>query len=260
MSLTDLKERDFQPMTADAAAARFASKTVLTSDAFDALAKEAQANAFRIAKIHNLALLQEARDIIHRGIRDGLDYGQIRRALQAVFDRRGLPQPSMGHLMTIWRRNSQQAYNDSRRKVLETPEARAIFQFWRYTTVSPTGRAGGVRNVRATHAALHGKVFLVDDPFWNRHFPPWEWGCRCYHVAMMATQVKRSRSVIWTYSGGRVMVNKDFMQKFYGKGTAKALDRQPVRLPDRPMPDKIKVDLTRFDKELRDMVREAVAA
>lgn len=42
----------------------------------------------------------------------------------------------------------------------------------RYNTV-------GDANVRPAHAALNGIVCAVDDPFWDVHFPPNGWGCRC---------------------------------------------------------------------------------
>jgi SPP1 gp7 family putative phage head morphogenesis protein len=32
---------------------------------------------------------------------------------------------------------------------------------------------------RDDHAALDGTVLPIDDPFWNRNYPPNGWGCRC---------------------------------------------------------------------------------
>lgn len=34
-------------------------------------------------------------------------------------------------------------------------------------------------NTRDSHAALHGVVKPVDDPFWQMYFPPLDWQCRC---------------------------------------------------------------------------------
>lgn len=34
-------------------------------------------------------------------------------------------------------------------------------------------------NTRAEHAALHNIVRSVDDPFWEKYFPPLSWNCRC---------------------------------------------------------------------------------
>jgi len=35
---------------------------------------------------------------------------------------------------------------------------------------------------RESHAALNGIVLPSNDPFWSKHYPPWEWGCRCQIV------------------------------------------------------------------------------
>jgi len=35
-------------------------------------------------------------------------------------------------------------------------------------------------NGMAAHAKLNGLILRHDHPFWKNHYPPWEWGCRCY--------------------------------------------------------------------------------
>lgn len=34
-------------------------------------------------------------------------------------------------------------------------------------------------NTRPDHQRLHGVIKRIDNPFWNTHFPPLGWGCRC---------------------------------------------------------------------------------
>jgi len=40
-------------------------------------------------------------------------------------------------------------------------------------------RTAGDDRVRASHAALDGIIQKIDSPFWNRAYPPNDWGCRC---------------------------------------------------------------------------------
>lgn len=42
----------------------------------------------------------------------------------------------------------------------------------------------GDDHVRPTHAALNGIVLPVDHEFWQTHFPPWEFGCRCQVISI----------------------------------------------------------------------------
>lgn len=48
--------------------------------------------------------------------------------------------------------------------------------------------------VRDEHLALHGIVLPKDDPFWDDHFPPWDWGCRCQTVGLSKRAVERERA------------------------------------------------------------------
>jgi len=50
------------------------------------------------------------------------------------------------------------------------PDIKERFPNWRYIT-GP--------NPREDHAALDGLVLRKDDPFWNSHFPPWDFNCNC---------------------------------------------------------------------------------
>ena len=49
-------------------------------------------------------------------------------------------------------------------------------------------RTAGDGKVRAEHTALHGITLPVDDPFWDKYFPPLGWNCRC-----TAVQVRKDK-------------------------------------------------------------------
>lgn len=52
-------------------------------------------------------------------------------------------------------------------------------------------RTAGDGKVRAEHAALHGTTLPVDDPFWDKYFPPLGWNCRC-----TAVQVRKDKYTV----------------------------------------------------------------
>lgn len=56
-------------------------------------------------------------------------------------------------------------------------QTKRTFNVLRYVT-QDDGR------VRAAHKSWHGLVLPVDDPFWNTHYPPNGWRCRCRVIPM----------------------------------------------------------------------------
>lgn len=40
-------------------------------------------------------------------------------------------------------------------------------------------RTAGDSNVRASHQLLNGIIKPINDPFWDKYYPPNDWGCRC---------------------------------------------------------------------------------
>lgn len=68
-------------------------------------------------------------------------------------------------------------------KWVEIEATKAVLPRLRYSTV-------GDDRVRGSHRLLDGIVRPVDDPFWNNHYPPNGWGCRC-----MVEQVDQSVAI-----------------------------------------------------------------
>ena len=193
MPISLLTKTDFEPKSLAEAERHFAKKAALTADVFERLSVEAKQHAFRVAAVHKAGLIQRIRDVVKRAVRDGTPWPNVRRELMALFDTGGVPRPALGRLRTMFTMNTQQAYNDARRETLDDPEITGAFPFRQYLTVG--NGTPGFKNVRATHAALHGLILRWDDPFWDSHTPPWEFGCRCSFVALTPGQVKKMGKV-----------------------------------------------------------------
>lgn len=77
---------------------------------------------------------------------------------------------STRRLDLIFETNAKQAQASARRAVDLDPDVAERWPYYRYDALS---------DARDTHAALDGLVLRKDDPFWDSHTPPWEFGCRC---------------------------------------------------------------------------------
>lgn len=189
MTISALQRTDFEPIGANEAAKRFARKVPVPSDVFDELSATHKAKAFRIAGVHKARLIQRTRTIVARAIQDGESVRDVQLKLLKIFDAEKTEAPPISRLRLVFQQNAMEAYNDARRDVLDDDRVTPAFPFRQYLTVG-NGTAG-VRGVRPEHAALHGLVFRWDDPFWDAHTPPWDFGCRCTIAALTRGQVKR---------------------------------------------------------------------
>ena len=110
----------------------------------------------------------------------------------------------------------------ARDRVLRSPAVARRFPYWRYVTQLDEG-------VRPNHAALHGKVFAINDPFWDKYNPPWDWGCRCGKIAVNKRQLKKlgvDVSTIADVNKQGIDPAKDFA---FPRDQLKALDASMLR-------------------------------
>jgi SPP1 gp7 family putative phage head morphogenesis protein len=68
----------------------------------------------------------------------------------------------------------------------DVEEAKDLFPWMQYQTKEDL-------HVRQSHQILNGITRPVDDPFWNTHFPPIDWSCRCGWEQLTDEEAKRTR-------------------------------------------------------------------
>lgn len=195
------------------AIAYFESKGYAITFNWHDLWQEAHAKAFTVAGVARLDVLED----IGKALTDHLKVGKgeywFRKELEPVLRKKGwwgkrteigadgkprvVRMGSPARLRLIFRQNIQTAYMAGRyRQMHENAEARP---FWQYVAVLDS-------KTRPGHKMLHGRVFRHDDAFWNSHYPPNGWGCRCRVRALSPYRMEKEG--LTAESGAKHMVTR----------------------------------------------------
>lgn len=171
-----------EPLTMQAAADFWRDKVKLGPAEFAALSDEAKIRAFGISGIAKGAELTTVFNSLQAAIEKGISYGQFKKECAEIFARRGWTGKREWRVQNIFRTNIQTAYNSGRWQ--KQKEVSQYFPYLQYNAVND-------RRTRPTHAALDGKVFPIDHPFWDSWYPPNGYRCRCSTLSLTEGQVKR---------------------------------------------------------------------
>lgn len=158
----------------------------------------AHAKSFTVAGAAELDLLKDIHGELVAAIEEGKSWSSFQRDIRPVLEKKGWLGPRIverpdgtkkevdlslpRRLKTIYRTNMTTSRMAAHWASLR--ENADIMPYWRYSAVMD----GATRDA---HAALHGKVFKADDPFWDKYFPPNGWNCRCTVIPMTAREVER---------------------------------------------------------------------
>lgn len=137
---------------------------------FDRLLPELRGRAFTIAGVEGARVMQRVRDVI-AGLPQGGEGNTWDQLKHQVVDELGtyLGDGAEDRAELLMRTHGFQAFNASVWRVAQEDSDTTHLQYL----------ATEDERVRATHLALNGLVLPKNDPFWQTHFPPWEWNCRC---------------------------------------------------------------------------------
>lgn len=160
---------------------------------------EAHAYSFTVAKAMQRDVLQDIRSAMDDAIANGQTLDQFRKNLTPTLQAKGwwgtkaMVDPQTGEvkdvklgsprrLRTIFETNMRTSYAAGKWDVVQ--RTKQTFPYLRYITVHDS-------KVRPEHRAWHNVVKPVDDPFWDQHYPPNGWGCRCTVQQLAEEDVKR---------------------------------------------------------------------
>jgi SPP1 gp7 family putative phage head morphogenesis protein len=167
----------------------------VTREQFDRLLPELRAQAFTVTGVEDANVLQRLRDIIAE-LPAGGSWDEAKAKVLAEIS------PWLANSEDPEERAKEEKAAERRAELLvRTHGFRAyaaatyrnlkantdIMPWWKYTSF-------GDDRVRDTHEALNGVILAHDDPFWETHYPPWDWGCRCEVIGLTDTDVEEIRA------------------------------------------------------------------
>lgn len=157
--------------------------------------------AFTVAKVMKQDVLEDIHGMVNKAIDEGITFHQFKKELEPRLKVKGwwgkvdgVQLGSPHRLETIYRTNLDVAYSQGRYQ--EQEAVKEYRPYWMYVATLDG-------NTRPAHADLHGKVFPADDSFWDIHYPPNGWGCRCMVRNLRKEQV-REKGLKIESSKGRI--------------------------------------------------------
>ena len=186
----------FTPTPHDEAIALISNKPAVTRDVFDQLTPELKARAFTVTGIENMDVLQRLRDKVAK-LPEGVPWKDVKKEVLSdvmpyyvdpdadADEQKKQKRAASRRAELLVRHHGFQSYAASQYALIqETKDALPYLQYW----------SMGDGKVRESHAALDGIVLRADSPFWDTHYPPWEWSCRCMVTQLTDADVADMRA------------------------------------------------------------------
>lgn len=169
--------------------------------------RHAHSQAFTVAKVTRLDVLTDIHQALLDDLKNGGSFPAFLDKLQPLLQAKGwwgkreqtnrhtgeirtVTYGSPWRLETIYETNMQSAYMAGRYAGMM--QATQYAPWWEYSAIMDN-------RTRPQHAALNGRVFRFDDPFWDTWYPPNGFRCRCRVIPR--TDIENKRGDFHTSSG-----------------------------------------------------------
>lgn len=177
---------DVQPFAVapERAIAALATKLAIPSESWADLWQGMHAAAFVVAGATKQAVVEDFHEAVTRAIDEGRTLEQFRGDFDRIVAEHGWSyRGSRGwRSRVIYQTNMRTAHAAGEWAGIQ--DTKKLLPYLRYVTMDDP-------RVRPEHAAWHNVVLPVDHPWWETHFPPNGWGCRCRVEALSERMLKR---------------------------------------------------------------------
>lgn len=143
-----------------------------TTQAWDDLAGPVHGKVFTVAGATKVDLVRDLQRSLVSALENGTTITQFRKDFDQAVQQHGWTYQGKRGWRTsvIFDNNMRSAHMAGRWSQIQAgKERRPYLQY----------RTAGDARVRPQHRAWNGLIFPVDDAFWQTHYPPNGWGCRC---------------------------------------------------------------------------------
>jgi len=159
---------------------------------------EEHATAFTVAKAMQIDVLSDLHNAVIQAVEKGQSFESFKKNIKPTLQQKGwwgrkkMEDPLTGKTVDA------QLGSDRRLKTIYSVNMRSAYQKGQYDRTMQSDlhpylmyRIGPSVKHREEHERWDGLVLPKDDPFWDSHFPPNGWGCKCYTRAVTESQRKK---------------------------------------------------------------------
>lgn len=158
--------------------------TPVTRQVFDGLTAQYRRDAFTLAGVADVRLIEKIRDELAQVARKGETIQEFRRRVSQLSSEACVTDLNSFTLDTAFNTAMQKAYSAGRLVQMREPHMVDAMPFWQYWTV-------GDLRVRPEHAVLDGFVARAIDPVWVKIYPPSGFNCRCSVVPIQEDEAMK---------------------------------------------------------------------
>lgn len=190
---------DLKPLPPAEAIKYFRSKGYAIGFDWRDIWQQEHAAAFTVAKAMRIDILEDIRAAVDSAIAEGTTFATFKKTLEPTLAEKGwwgrtqMTDPKTGaekivqlgsprRLRVIFDTNLRTAHSAGRWSRIERVKERR--PYLRYVAVLD-------ERTRQEHRGWHGTVRPVDDAFWETHYPPNGWNCRCVVQQLSDRDLKR---------------------------------------------------------------------
>ncbi len=161
--------------------------------------REEHAYHFTVAKATSIDLLQDIRQSVDQAVAEGITFNEFKKQLKPTLESKGwwgkklMVDPNTGEERLV------QLGSTRRLKIIYDTNLRTAYAAGRWEQVQRTKKTRPWlryiaildERTRHQHRQWHNTVLPADDPFWNDHYPPNGWRCRCTVQQLSDRDLKR---------------------------------------------------------------------